>query len=178
VPRPSRPPVFPPTIYGKCFRAAAAAIRRWPVLDREVRTWSVWDGGALDVAPPTADLSPWVRLTPAHDGARWVTIGQHQADLLIRIETWLEGTDAEDGMGLWCAIAGGGVNDSADPPTPLPSALFPGDQSFYAAIRAAGSTGVYEIQEAAIGEFADAKGAVGVMATGTLRINIYTSTMP
>jgi hypothetical protein len=75
--------------------------RRFRSKVSRVKTWRTWQGTPADNDPPTADLCPWVRLTPspAGDGAR-DNISQ-RGRLVVRVELVTRGTCIDDMLDLW-----------------------------------------------------------------------------
>lgn len=128
-------------------------------LKRVVKEWRSWQGTAKDRTAPTAQMCPFVRLTPESDPLKWWAVTTLEGRLTLRVDVGVPGNNPRDVLNLWDAVC---------------RAMYPADAAlrlaFHAALRAAGGhTGQPEFTQAA---FDDAPGESENVLTAVGRIAV------
>lgn len=92
----------------KAFRAIEAILRADPVLSRVVKTWAAWTGDPEDAdgMEPVRAMMPMIRLSPLIAPNQPTTVQQKTATVVVRVEPFVAGLDADDLLNLWDAIEG------------------------------------------------------------------------
>ncbi len=86
------------------LRAVIRVLRSDPTLESVVRSWCVWDGSDADLMDRTKAGYPHVAVTPQPGSTSWAEESQHRSDVVLAIETFVSGTNADDSLNLWGAI--------------------------------------------------------------------------
>ncbi len=130
--------------------------------------WNVRSGGTCELKAFGVGECPYIILTPEPGPASWSVMGgstaEHVFDLIIRIETGVEGTNSDDSMNLWGAIR---------------EAIFPTSATAEAveakALREAASMSRIEIEQPAWGGEPDGDVQM-IKGVGRVRIKVHIRT--
>lgn len=86
----------------RAWLAVTDAIKRDPVVRREVKVLIVLDGSRADCeTEPGTKTRPWVRLVPMPGRTEVADTCSLHAPMTIRVEMCLDGTDATQVLDLW-----------------------------------------------------------------------------
>jgi hypothetical protein len=90
----------------KVFRRLVAILQADPTLARLVRprSWFTWTGDPNEGAEFASGEAPAFRLTPDPGGDAWFGPEAMINYLMVNVEIYLQGTNADDLMNLWGAV--------------------------------------------------------------------------
>jgi hypothetical protein len=149
-----------PSPHREVFRVLVDTLRADPVLASVVRTWRAYEGRPDDTAELAASQTPCVWLTPQEGADDWYGPSGLIGPLVVLVEVYAPGTDADDILDLWYAIK---------------RAVYPADATACLAIHsrlvAAGAEGHY-LAEFTPARFGPVEGedANFLAATGMIRV--------
>jgi hypothetical protein len=88
------------------FRAVVRVLKTDPTLRGVGLKLRAWEDSDKDLVKPTLDEMPCLILTPNLQASGWWSESQQRTDLLVDLELWMAGTNADDALNLFGAIRG------------------------------------------------------------------------
>jgi hypothetical protein len=95
---------FPTSNLSNLWTVLVRSLRNDPVLQSAVGSWCVFDGSDDDLAEPSGDQMPHVRLEPVAGSGAWLDNNSHQYNLPIKVTIGVAGTDVTALFDAWEAL--------------------------------------------------------------------------
>jgi hypothetical protein len=101
---PPRSNPFPTSTLSQVWTTIVRALRSDPVLGSRVDSWCVFDGSDDDLAEPTDEDMPHLRLEPVAGQGGWLDENAHKVVVPIKLTLGVAGTDVTALFDFWDAI--------------------------------------------------------------------------
>ena len=86
------------------FRTVEHVLARDPLLSSHVNTFLAMRGEDQDFFEPAVSLCPYLEIAPWPTESGWLTEGQHESPLTVRIMCAVKGTNSDNLMNFWAAV--------------------------------------------------------------------------
>ncbi len=101
MPGPPQDNPFPQGTLSQIWDVIATALQTDPVLQSAVNTMQFWSGDPADLAEPSDENMPFLRMTPMVGQSSWLDENAHQFRWPLKIELGIIGTDVRIMMDYW-----------------------------------------------------------------------------
>lgn len=95
---------LPPSPHRLVYRVVEQILRNDPTLRTTVRTWSTWNGSALDRVSPGLASCPFIQLAPMSGPDEFYGPSGMASTLLVHVGIATPGTNADDLFDLYQAV--------------------------------------------------------------------------
>lgn len=153
----------------RAFAALVQVLKNDVVLQRTVKTFLHSDGSDRDFFTPAFALCPFLEIAPWPTASDWVTEGQHEMPLTIRIMCAVQGTKFKNIGNFWHAIRLAIFPQSSVAAAQAVSNILRGAPTYDLATN-------YVIKLSAYGATKDEEGQRMMIADGTIQIGLLIPT--